>query len=236
MREFPAFCRQTKMTRTGRSMDAYALTAWTAQVIIKAKKLKSKMEYIPGSVKSDLMTELSKLSIYDDGPLRAIDFLKSHGITLVIEQHLPRTYLDGAVVLSGLNQPIIGLTLRHDRIDNFWFSLMHEMAHLSLHLDSETPQFFDNLDVIDNLDEKEIEADNLARESLIPTDEWKRSPASKLRSPDAVNVLANKLAIHPAIVAGRMRYEFKAYRLLNNLVGHKQVRKLFTEINWRGNE
>jgi len=32
-------------------------------------------------------------------------------------------------------RPVIGLTLRYDRIDNFWFCLLHELAHVGLHLD-----------------------------------------------------------------------------------------------------
>jgi len=42
-----------------------------------------------------------------------------------------------------------------------------------------------------------------------------------------VEDLAESLGIHPAIVAGRIRFERKDYRILNNLVGHREVRKLF---------
>jgi HTH-type transcriptional regulator/antitoxin HigA len=62
---------------------------------------------------------------------------------------------------------------------------------------------------------------------LMPQAEWKNSPASKLKSPDAAQHLAKKLGIHPAIVAGRIRHESKEYRLLNNLVGHKKIRVQF---------
>ena len=30
--------------------------------------------------------------------------------------------------------PVIGLTLRYDRLDNFWFVLLHELGHVFLHL------------------------------------------------------------------------------------------------------
>jgi hypothetical protein len=40
------------------------------------------------------------------------------------------------------------------------------------------------------------------------------------------------LEISPAIVAGRMRHEYKAFKMLNNLVGHRQARKLFPDISW----
>ena len=79
---------------------------------------------------------------------------------------------------------------------------------------------------------KEIEADRIASEALIPQKAWDKSPASKLRSPEAAVFLAKSLSISPAIVAGRMRKEFNAYKLLNSLVGHGQVRKWFTGVSW----
>ena len=81
------------------------------------------------------MREVAQLSVYEDGPRRAQERLAAHGIALVIERHLPRTHLDGAALCLLDGRPVIGLTLRYDRIDNFWFSLMHELAHVSLHLD-----------------------------------------------------------------------------------------------------
>jgi HTH-type transcriptional regulator/antitoxin HigA len=69
----------------------------------------------------------------------------------------------------------------------------------------------------------------MAGEALIPEEEWKRSPARNLRTPEAVYHLANRLRIHPAIVAGRIRHSYKSYRVLNRLVGHGQVRSAFAD-------
>jgi HTH-type transcriptional regulator/antitoxin HigA len=52
------------------------------------------------------------------GPKLAKEYLARYGITLVIEKHFKRTFLDGAAMLDG-HRPIVALTLRHDRIDNF---------------------------------------------------------------------------------------------------------------------
>jgi HTH-type transcriptional regulator/antitoxin HigA len=176
-----------------------------------------------------------RLSSQDKGPLLARDFLREQGIALIIEPHLPRTHLDGAAILyrQGGN-PVIGLTIRYDRLDNFWFCLMHELAHVALHLDGES-HFYDDLDLEEQNEFREQEADQLARETMIPERVWKTSPASTLQSPDAADLLARKLEISPAIVAGRMRYEFKAYRLLKNMVGHGEVRRLFPEVEWERN-
>lgn len=81
-------------------------------------------------------------------------------------------------------------------------------------------------------DTLEEEADKLAGEALIPTNEWDQSPANLVPSPQAVQRLADQLGIHPGIVAGRIRHERKNFRLLNQLVGHGKVRRHFPELPW----
>jgi HTH-type transcriptional regulator/antitoxin HigA len=227
------FYRSSSYIRSGRSMDDYALTAWSARILARASANPPAVKYKTGVLTEKFLREVSQLSVSETGPLLVRDFLREQGIQVVVERHLPRTYLDGAVIMTDKLSPVIGLTLRHDRIDNFWFTLIHELAHLSLHLDNESSIFYDDLDMESDDDPREREADHLAGEVLIPDKVWNQSPASHLRSPEAAEHLAKQLNIHPAIVAGRMRHEFKAYRLLNNLVGHRKVRKLFPEVNWR---
>jgi HTH-type transcriptional regulator/antitoxin HigA len=232
-----AFYKKTgHHARFARSVDEYALAAWTVRVITLAQEDPPSSDYRPGTVTPKFMRELAMLSPADNGPLLARDFLKEHGIPLVIEPHLPRTRLDGAAIMAWTDRPVIGLSLRHDRIDNFWFCLMHELAHVSLHLDHGTEdgplRFYDDLDVDDRGDPREEAADQLAGEVLIPEEEWLRSPASVLRTPEAAEDLAKSLHIHPAIVAGRIRRAYNSYRKLSNLVGSGQVRRLFPDIVW----
>ncbi|MCX5816328.1 MAG: ImmA/IrrE family metallo-endopeptidase [Proteobacteria bacterium] len=225
--------RQTNHVRSGRKMDNYALYAWTAQTVLRAVDKKPSANYQHHTLDLDTMKKVAQLSVFDDGPKRAINLLNKYGISVVIEPQLPKMYLDGAAIMIFSDNPIISMTLRYDRIDNFWFTLMHELAHIAHHMNSEVKQYYDDLEVDDQGDIQEKEADNLATEALISTEEWIKSPASRLRSPEAAEHLAKKLGINPAIVAGRMRYEFKAYRLLNHLVGHGKIRVLFPEIKWR---
>ena len=69
-----------------------------------------------------------------------------HGIPLVVEPHLPKTRLDGAAMLSSKGRPVIGLTIRHDRIDNFWFTLVHELIHVQEHLTTDSETFIDDIE------------------------------------------------------------------------------------------
>ena len=60
-----------------------------------------------------------------------------NGIRFVVLRHLSRTYPDSAALRVSDGAPMVALTPRHDRLDHFWFSLMHELAHIVLHLDDE---------------------------------------------------------------------------------------------------
>lgn len=103
---------------------------------------------------------------------------------------------------------------------------------MALHLKSVGEGFYDDLDTEDLEDPREKEADDMAGEALVPAAAWSQSPARALRSPEAAQHLAEKLRIHPAIVAGRMRYEAKNYRILTQLIGSGEVRKLFSDVTW----
>jgi len=228
--------RKTYHVRSPRKMDQYGLAAWTARVATQALRMPSVGPYSPGSIDLAFMREVARLSWADQGPVLACEFLSRHGIAVVVEPHLPHTHLDGAAILLDVGRPVIGLTIRHDRLDNFWFCLMHELAHISLHLtesgSKEPSQFFDNLDPGGMKDSRESDADRRADEALIPEADWTDSPASVLRTREAVEHLATKLRIHPAIVAGRIRYRGGSYRVLGDMIGQGTVRSLFPDVPW----
>ncbi len=72
------------------------------------------------------------------------------GVHFVIVPHLNKTYLDGAAFYLNKN-PVVALTLRYDRIDSFWFTLMHELAHIVL---GHQGAYLDNLDALGENDEE----------------------------------------------------------------------------------
>lgn len=125
--------------------DKKALYAWSGRVIQKANKIKIDKKYQEGSVNLEFMQNLVKLSLESNGISLVQKKLKEIGVILIIEPHLSKTYLDGATILVNKNNPVIGLTIRHDRLDNFWFTLMHELAHLALHFNQNISLFYDEL-------------------------------------------------------------------------------------------
>jgi len=214
--------------------DKRALSAWAACVLKKANKIRVSEKYRHGFVNSTFMQELAKLSVKGNGPVLAQELLKKGGIKLVIEPHFPKTYLDGATILINKDNPVIGLTLRYDRLDNFWFTMIHELAHIALHYDSGINLFYDEIEGIKtiDIDEKERDADALAEETLLPKAKWEISPARLIPSFMAANSLANELGVHVAIIAGQIRHKGNKYIYLNKIVNGAKIRKYFPHEKW----
>lgn len=227
-----ALYRRNDHLRANAKMDPYALKAWCWQVLATANKTSPERDYRRGIVTLDFLRSVARLSWAEDGPRLAKEFLARHGIALVTVGHLPKTYLDGAALRLGDGRPAIGLTLRYDRIDNFWFCLLHELAHVGRHMDSNKGgAFFDDLTLrtLDGRREnpREAEADEWAEEALVPQTVWETSAVRQEPTPMGVMNLANALQVHPAIIAGRIRHERQNYRLLSQFVGTGEVRRQF---------
>lgn len=205
----------------------YALYAWVSRVVQQARKKKSKLDlFDPAILSTSFLRDLAQLSWFEKGPLLAIEFLEKHGIAVIIEPSLKGTRIDGAALKDIDGLPIIGLTLRHDRLDNFWFTLLHEVVHIWKHVHNEET-FIDDLDASSD-DKKEAEANRLAKESFIPRAIWKRSDAYISPSKESIDALSRELKITPAIIAGRLRRESGNYRQFSDLIGQGEVRKTLT--------
>jgi HTH-type transcriptional regulator / antitoxin HigA len=219
-----ALFRKTRSHRANAKTDTYALIAWSWHVRAQASAMKLEGNYREGSITLEFLRELSKLSRAEDGPVRAQKSLSKHGIALVVAKHLPRTYLDGAALKRDDGCPIVAVTLRFDRIDHFWFCLFHELAHVAMHFGDGSESFFDDLS-LEASDDREKEADAYAGNGLIPDGAWKDFYARGDFSPLSVINFADTLSIHPAIVAGRVRFKEQNFRLLSQFVGSGHVRK-----------
>lgn len=219
----PALLRQHIRGRNNSS--PYSLAAWRVRVSLLAQE-QNIPTYKPGSIDTEFVSDLVKLSYLDNGVLLAKEFLMKTGIHFVAEPHLTGTHLDGAVMFLPDGSPLVAMTLRHDRLDNFWFTLCHELAHLALHLGH------DDWDLIyDDLDNHEgnnieDEADQWATEALISNKKWQASGLTVNCSATEILAFAEKYRIHPAIPAGRIRREQRNYKKFARLIGNGEVRKV----------
>lgn len=222
-------CRRNDAMRQNAKTDTYALLAWCMKALAASRGQKLKGSYKAGSVTLDVLTQLARLSSHEDGPRRAQEALSDLGVHLVCISHLPKTYLDGAALQSvDGGAPIVALTLRYDRIDNFWFSLLHELGHIGRHFDGTAEAFVDDFSLRDSPlraeDPREREADEWAEEALIPREQWLASGLTIRPSYTGIIAFSQRIGVHPAIVAGRVRHETRNYRAFAPLVGVAGVR------------
>lgn len=229
-----ALFRQGGGARANAKTDVHALQAWCLHILCKARNAGLKGIYEAGTIDLSFLRELARLSTFDEGPKLAKEKLAKHGIVLVVAEHLPKTYLDGAALWTIDQVPVVGMTIRYDRLDNFWFCLLHELAHLGRHFpDGKGEVFIDDLQLRERNherdDDREREADEWAQDALIPPELWAEHPARHIPNVQNVLSLARQADVHPAIVAGRIRHELQNYRLLSQFVGAKEVRPLLME-------
>ena len=228
-----ALYRKNDNRRINAKTDDYALRAWCWKVLAQSREKSLSTQYEDSTVDQDFLRQVAQLSTLADGAVRARDFLAEHGIGFEYVKHLPRTHLDGAVLRPPGDSPVIGMTLRYDRIDNFWFTLLHELGHLGLHLGrcSGETGFVDDLSLRDVEagagDIAELEADDWAQDALIPPDIWDNGIILENPVPMAVVQMAWEARVNPAVVAGRVRHQWGNYRLLSQFVGTGEVRRQF---------
>jgi len=161
-----------------------------------------------------------------EGPRLARQALEDKGIAVILEPRLNHTHLDGAALMTASGRPVIGLTLRHDRLDNFWFTLFHELGHVLNDLSPEHPVMVDcDIDEL-KTEEVEREADRFALNTLIPPTAWEQQ-VRHLQYADEIRTAARQLCIDPAVIAGRLRREANDYRKHRTLIGSRQVLAAF---------
>jgi HTH-type transcriptional regulator / antitoxin HigA len=201
-----------------------SLLAWKARVAHRLAIEIATTDQRFDPVDISWIQDLTRLSRMNDGISRSKDFLLKKGIVLIVEPQIPGLGVDGAAFLIN-GTPVIALTLRHDRIDNFWQTLFHELGHIFLHHSRGLfSGFFDDIDHEPG-EELETEANEFAAEALIPFERWKLAPARVSKSPVPVENFAQQVGIHSAIVFGRIRKERNNYKLFTDKIGQGEVRK-----------
>jgi len=123
-------------------------------------------------------------------------------------EHLPGSKMDGATLWLSPEQPVIGMSCRYDRIDNFWFVLAHEMNHV-IHGDSSMD---DNLvgegaQATEQKPDVERRADEWAANYLIPSEDIQDFilRVKPLYSKKRIIQFANRIKTHPGIIVGQLQ-------------------------------
>ncbi len=202
----------------------YALWLSKISEIAKEKVIKGKVDHFEKLTKNDL-NKIAQLSKEESYILELPDVLASYGIILIYEKSIPGMKLDGVVFKLISGHPVIGISFRYPRLDNFWFTLMHELSHIVLHSEQLDSPIFDDLDQ-ESPELIEKEANRLARNSFIERSIWRNCEPKYQPGDKAVYTFAKEVNIHPAIIAGLLRYEKNNYTIYNNIISNTNTRKL----------
>lgn len=166
---------------------------------------------------------LRQLTLSAEEARKVPRILAECGIRYVIVESLPSAKIDGVCFWLNDVSPVIGMSLRYDRIDNFWFVLRHELEHVlqehgkaSIHIDSELEGA--KAGVGDNIPEQERQANLAASEYCVPKktmDSFIARKAPTFAERDILGVAAT-LGVHPGLVAGQLRFRTGRYDLFSN--------------------
>lgn len=134
------------------------------------------------------------------------------GIRFLVVEHLKGTHIDGTCFWLDSASPVVAVSLRYDRLDWFWFTLMHELGHVQRRDGLETAQSIDvNLVGAGSLTTEvkplmEQEADRFAANFLVPQNELEGFIArvGPLYSKTRIRGFAARLGVHPALVLGQL--------------------------------
>ena len=157
--------------------------------------------------------------------------LAESGIRFVIMEALPATKIDGVCFWLNEVSPVIGMTMRHDRIDNFWFVLRHELEHvLRQHgrraaiLDTELEG--ERAGVGMSVSEEERQANEAASNFCVPSKKMDRFVALKSPFFAERDILgfSRTIGVHPGLVAGQLQHRTGRYdRFRNHLVKIRSI-------------
>lgn len=143
--------------------------------------------------------------------------LEEFGIKLVLLEKFEKTPIDGYSFWN-INNPAIAITLRHKRIDNFAFTIFHEIGHISLHITKDKNAKFLDIIGFNNKDIYEKEADEFAQDNLILPKQWDilLREHRPLNDQDIIS-FSKDYEINAAIVLGRLSWEADFYKFKSEI-------------------
>jgi len=156
-----------------------------------------------------LARRLPEFTELDEGVRRFVQELAQCGVVFRQIDHFQQTYVDGASFFEG-GRPVIVYTARHDRIDNFWCTMAHELGHVLLHENNQGQVFIDSLDHLDLTNQREKEADDFAAGVLKNAEILAAFKGVVRPSSARVQAVSERLGLHPGVVAGCLQHHGKA--------------------------
>lgn len=208
--EEPSFCRFAARKSTSYGIDTIAQRAWVLHSKHLAESISPSSSFSEKSLDQALQFLRPLLSAAQE--IRKVPAaLAECGVRFLVVEPLKGSKIDGASFWLDERSPVVVLSLRYDRIDYFWHTLIHELGHIKKK-DSLRRPIIDS-DLLAHPGEagkprQEQLADAFAEDFLIPRAEIEDFIATvrPLYSTSRIQGFANRLGLHPGILVGRLQY------------------------------
>ncbi|AMR80492.1 hypothetical protein A2G96_21845 [Cupriavidus nantongensis] len=199
---------------------------WLSRIRQQAQLLVASTELVPFNGLSAIeLNEIARLCVDPKEVFSLQQLLLNKGIVLIYEASIPGMKLDGAVFCLDDGRPVVGLSLRYPRFDIFWFTLMHELAHIVLHREMLMDPILEDLDAApEGLIEEQ--ADRLAGDSLISRSDWRSANVKYSPTEENLFEFARRVGVHPAIVAGRLQRESSRKNMFATVLNEVNIRRM----------
>jgi len=142
------------------------------------------------------------------------------GVRYVVVEGLPHSKIDGVCFWLDSRSPVIGMSIRADRIDNFWFVLRHECAHV-LHGHGKDAAILD-ADMDEGGSKAANDEENIANQEAadfcVPAEKMKSFYLRKKPFFADIEVMAfaKRMNVHPGLVVGQLHRMLGRYDLLRS--------------------
>lgn len=208
--KFQHAAKKQNYDTTPPTMERILQLAWLNRAEQLAETIESRT-YSPALLRQ-AVAELQACLQDVDNVRKAPEILLKAGVRLVVVEFLPRAKLDGACFWTGKGKsPVIALSLRLDRVDNFWHTLLHEIDHI-LHDEGKETGVVDVVDYAHGSDRgrprEELRASSAAANYCIPEGDLKRWIAETPRVDSRASILsfATRMRVHPGIIVGQLQH------------------------------
>jgi HTH-type transcriptional regulator/antitoxin HigA len=181
--------------------------------LFRAKELAEGTDSSPYSERKlrEALAKLRSLLVAPEEIRQVSRILAEVGVRFVVVEFLPGAKIDGAAFWLN-DTPVIALSIRFDRLDNFWFVLRHEIEHV-LNRDGDGLVTID-VELTEQLQRKnallpeEIKANTAAAEFLIPKSELDSfiTRVRPLYSEQRILLFAKRIGVHPGLVVGQLQF------------------------------
>ncbi len=219
--------KQPTLFRKSAKADENLLSIWQTRARAEAEYrcLAEDRPAFTGLTKEHLR-KLALLSVNPEIVRELPSILAGFGVILVYVYALPGMSADGAVFHLSTGHPVIAMSLRFPRLDYFWFTLLHELAHLVLHADQlKEPVFFD-VEAAEEKDRAERAANRLAKDSIVDRESWRNCAPKYDPSDRAVRAYAAEQGVHPSLIAGLLRKESGNYTRYSSIINEHDIRAI----------